>query len=120
MPISGFGVVLFETLSGRRAFEGETTSDILASVLKFDPDWKVLPAPTPPSIVRLLHRCLTKDRKQRPRDIGEARIAIEQTLSGDVGPGLAPAASVQGPPQGTAVRGHALPWVIGAAMLASI
>jgi serine/threonine-protein kinase len=47
--IWSFGVVLFEMLTGRRAFQGETTSDVLASVLKFDPDWKALPASTPPS-----------------------------------------------------------------------
>jgi len=73
---------MFEMLSGQRAFEGETISDVLASVLKFDPDWSVLPAATPASIVRLLHRCLTKDRKRRLQAIGEARIAIEEVLSG--------------------------------------
>ena len=80
--IWSFGAVLFEMLTGQRAFEGETTSDVLASVLKFDPDWGALPASTPASIVRLLHRCLTKDRKQRLQAIGEARIVIEATLSG--------------------------------------
>ena len=75
--IWSFGVVLFEMLAGRRAFAGETTSDILASVLKSDPDWSALPASAPPSIVRLLRRCLTKDRKQRLQSIGEARILLE-------------------------------------------
>jgi eukaryotic-like serine/threonine-protein kinase len=80
--IWSFGAVLFEMLTGQQAFPGETTSDMLASVLKFDPEWDALPAPTPPSIVRLLRRCLTKDRKLRLQAIGEARIAIEETLSG--------------------------------------
>ena len=80
--IWSFGAVLFEMLAGRLAFPGETTADVLASVLKFDPDWGALPASTPASIVRLLHRCLTKDRKQRLQAIGEARIVIEATLSG--------------------------------------
>jgi Tol biopolymer transport system component/serine/threonine protein kinase len=80
--IWAFGaVLLFEMLTGQRAFEGETTSDVLAAVLKFDPDWTAFPASTPASIIRLLHRCLTKDRKQRLQAIGEARIAIEGTLS---------------------------------------
>jgi len=77
-----FGAVLFEMLTGQRAFPGETTSDTLAGVLKVEPDWNALPASTPPSIVRLLRRCLTKDRKQRLQAIGEARIAIEEALSG--------------------------------------
>jgi eukaryotic-like serine/threonine-protein kinase len=79
--IWSFGAVLFEMLTGQRAFAGDTTSDVLASVLKSDPDWKALPASTPPAIVRLLRRCLTKDRKQRLQAIGEARIVIEATLS---------------------------------------
>ena len=110
--IWSFGVVLFEMLTGKQAFTGETTSDVLASVLKFDPDWTALPASTPPSIVRLLRRCLTKDRKQRLQAIGEARILIEETLSGDGGAGPAPAAgarqSVPVPPFGR----RALPWLL--------
>ena len=80
--IWSFGAVLFEMLAGRRAFPGETTADVLASVLKFDPDWSALPSSTPPSILHLLRRCLTKDRRQRLQAIGEARIVIEATLSG--------------------------------------
>jgi eukaryotic-like serine/threonine-protein kinase len=80
--IWSFGVVLFEMLTERRAFHGETTTDILASLLRVDPDWNALPASTPPSVVRLLRRCLTKDRKQRLQAIGEARIVIDEILSG--------------------------------------
>jgi serine/threonine protein kinase len=80
--IWGFGAVLYEMLSGGRAFAGESVSDTLASVLKVDPDWKALPAETPASIRRLIQRCLTKDRKQRLQAIGEARIAIDESLSG--------------------------------------
>jgi eukaryotic-like serine/threonine-protein kinase len=61
--IWSFGAVLFEMLAGQRAFAGETTPDVLASVLKSGPDWNALPGSTPASIMRLLHRCLTKDRK---------------------------------------------------------
>ncbi len=81
-----FGAVLFEMLSGRPAFEGDTTSDLLASVLKSDPDWSLLPASTPASIVRLLHRCLTKHAKYRLQAIGDARIEIEDTLAAQPGP----------------------------------
>ena len=80
--IWGFGAVLYEMLSGKRAFAGESVSDTLASVLKADPDWNALPAETPASIRRLIQRCLTKDRKQRLQAIGEARIAVGESLSG--------------------------------------
>ena len=80
--IWGFGAVLCEMLSGKRAFAGESVSDPLASVLKLDPDWDALPAETPASIRRLIQRCLTKDRKQRLQAIGEARIAIDESLRG--------------------------------------
>ncbi len=82
--IWGFGAVLYEMLSGKRAFAGESVSDTLASVLKTEPDWKALHAETPASIRRLIQRCLTKDRKQRLQAIGEARIVIDQSLSGAI------------------------------------
>jgi serine/threonine-protein kinase len=75
--IWAFGVVLFEMLSGRRLFSGETVSDTLAAVLRQDIDWKSLPTSTLHSVRRLLVRCLDRDPKQRLRDIGEARIAID-------------------------------------------
>jgi hypothetical protein len=71
-----FGCVLFECLAGRRVFEGETTSDLLARILEREPDWSALPARTPPHLVHLLRRCLTKDPQLRLRDVGEARIAL--------------------------------------------
>ena len=75
--IWAFGCVLYEMLSGKAAFSGETTTDILAAVLRAEPDWRALPAATPPRIRRLLRRCLERDRKQRLQAIGEARIAID-------------------------------------------
>ena len=68
-----FGCVLFELLSGRRAFGGETVTDTLARVLERDPDWKVLPAETPHQIIELLRQCLRKDPAQRPATLGPAR-----------------------------------------------
>ena len=70
--IWAFGVVLYELLSGRRLFHGDTISDTLAAVLKSEPDWSALPANTPPWVKRLLARCLERDKKNRLRDIGDA------------------------------------------------
>jgi eukaryotic-like serine/threonine-protein kinase len=79
--IWSFGVVLFEMLTGKQLFTGETISDTLAAVLRADIDLNLLPANTPASIRTLLCRCLAKDRKQRLQAIGDARIAIEEYLS---------------------------------------
>jgi hypothetical protein len=80
--IWAFGVVLYEMLTGRRAFEGEEISDVLAAVLRQDIDWNALPPATPRPLRRLLERCLNRDVKARLRDIGEARVAIEQLVGG--------------------------------------
>src|SRR5438093_7012184 len=75
--IWSFGVVLYEMLSGRRLYTGETAAETLASVLKTDPEWTALPADIPASVRRLLRRCLEKDPRRRTQAIGEARIAID-------------------------------------------
>ena len=75
--IWAFGIVLYEMLTGRRAFDGEEMSDILAAVLTRDPDLSALPAAMPPAVRRLLERCLVKDARRRLRDIGEARLILE-------------------------------------------
>jgi eukaryotic-like serine/threonine-protein kinase len=75
--IWSFGAVLYEMLAGKKAFDGESVSDTLATVMKLEPDWTVLPQDVPASIHKLVRRCLTKDRKHRLRDIGEARIVLE-------------------------------------------
>ena len=80
--IWAFGCVLYEMLMGRQVFEGETVSDVLASVLKTEPDWAALPPALPPQIPNLVRRCLRKDPKARLQSIGDARIAIEEALSG--------------------------------------
>ena len=79
--IFAFGAVLYECLTGKRAFEGEDISDTLASILAREPSWEALPSRTPESIRRLLRRCLQKDLKQRFRDIGDGRIEIEEVLA---------------------------------------
>ena len=74
--IWAFGVVLFEMLTGRKLFEGETVSDVLAAVLTREPQWGALPRETPVSVRRLVERCLERDPKLRLRDIGEARVRL--------------------------------------------
>ena len=81
--IWAFGCVLYEMLSGHRAFEGESVTEVLAAVITKEPDWAGLPQSTPPAIQRLLRRCLVNEPKQRLRDIGDARIAIEEVQSGE-------------------------------------
>src|SRR6202521_3645350 len=78
--IWALGTVLYELLTGKRAFRGETPSDTLAAVLEREPDWQVLPPATSPKIRDLLRRCMQKDSQHRLRDIGDARIEIEEAL----------------------------------------
>ena len=76
--IWAFGCVLYEMLTGRPAFEGEEVSDVLARVIEREPDLTRLPAKTPPSIRRLLRRCLEKDRKRRLADAADVRLEIDE------------------------------------------
>ena len=78
-----FGAVLYEMLTGRRAFDGEDMSDTLASVLKSDPEWADLPAEVPPAVRTLIRRCLAKDRRQRVADISAAKFILSEL--GNVG-----------------------------------
>jgi Tol biopolymer transport system component len=95
--IWAFGCVVYEMLTGRVTFAGETVSDSIAKILEREPEWSALPATTPASIRRLLLRCLSKDPKKRLRDIADVRIeidAVEEVLPGSVlTPAAAPAAS---------------------------
>jgi eukaryotic-like serine/threonine-protein kinase len=78
--IWSFGCVLYEAVTGRKAFPGDTVTDILAAVIEREPDWDGLPHNTPDTIRALLRRCLQKDPRQRQHDIADARIEIEETL----------------------------------------
>ena len=78
--IWAFGCVLYEMLSGKRAFEGDDVSDTLAAILRAEPDWAGLPAAAPAPIRKLLHRCIEKDRKRRLADIADARFEIDEAL----------------------------------------
>lgn len=79
--IWAFGAVLFEMLTGRQAFAGETVSDTIARILERQPEWDALPARTPRRVRELLERCLEKDPKRRLRDIGDARLEIEAAIA---------------------------------------
>ena len=79
--IWAFGCVLYEMLAGRTAFAGDTLSDTIAAILERDPDWSTLPADTPRAIRRLLQRCLEKQPKQRLRDMGDARVELEEIIA---------------------------------------
>jgi serine/threonine protein kinase len=79
--IWAFGCLMYECLTGRQAFEGETVSDMIARILQGEPEWSALPARTPERVRGLLRRCLEKDAKRRLRDIGDARMEIEDVLS---------------------------------------
>jgi len=76
-----FGAVLYEMLAGRPAFSGETATDIFVSILERAPDWTSLPAETASEIRRLLRRCLEKDVRRRLRDIGDAKLEIDEALT---------------------------------------
>jgi eukaryotic-like serine/threonine-protein kinase len=112
--IWSFGALLFEMLSGKQAFAGEDVSHTLAAVIMKDPDWSALPATTPASIQRLVRRCLSKDPKQRLRDIGDARIAIEETLAGSPDVGAVREPPLQSAP--TPIGRRALPWALAAVL----
>ena len=79
--IWAFGVVLWEMLTGRRLYDGETAPETLARVIEREPDLDAVPAATPASIRSLLQRCLTKDPRNRLQAIGEARIAIDRAMA---------------------------------------
>src|SRR5262249_54916237 len=73
-----FGCVLYEMLTGRRAFGGDTASDIVAAILEREPDWTATPVAASSSLQALLARCLCKDPKRRLRDIGDARLDLDR------------------------------------------
>src|SRR5262245_64333255 len=71
-----FGCVLYEMLTGKPGFDGKTVTEVLANVLKTEPDWQRLPENTPPLVLRVLRRCLQKDRRQRLKCMGDVRLDI--------------------------------------------
>jgi serine/threonine protein kinase len=82
--IWSFGCVLYEMLSGRRTFPGDSVAETLGSVLGREPDWNALPASIPEEVRSLLRRCLAKDPKQRMHHIADARVELDHILSAPV------------------------------------
>lgn len=113
--IWSFGCVLFEMLTGRSAFVGETISDTIAAVLERDPAWSALPATVPPRVRDLLRRCLQKDANRRLRDIGDARIEFDEILTAP------PVPQVVAPPESTgqSLRQLVRAIVVGGILIAS-
>jgi len=109
--IWAFGCVLYEMLTGKQAFAGETVTDTLASLIKEEPDWKALPAAIPMRVRVLLQRCLQKDPKQRLQAIGDARISLDEVLSG--APESTSVGTISAP-----TWHRAVPWAIAGASLA--
>ena len=109
-----FACCLFEALTGRKVFEGETTTDIIAAVVNREPEWQHLPAPTPEKIRELLRRSLEKDRRERLRDVGDARLDLRDATE-------APAPKLQAGPRGRSLYvaagsvalGALLVWALG-------
>jgi len=113
--IWAFGCVLYELLAGRQAFQGDTTTEILAAVLKEEPDWQALPTSTPVRIRNLLGRCLQKDLRRRLHDTADARIEIEEAVAG---PAMAEMAAA---PKGIRVLGQqGLILSVGALLLVAV
>jgi Tol biopolymer transport system component len=85
-----FGCVLFEMLTGRRAFDGDDVTDFVVAVLSREPNWSLLPVTTPPSVERLIRRCMAKDRRQRLADASAARLELDDAALAPAGPPPAP------------------------------
>ena len=102
--IFSFGVTLYEALTGRRAFPGESAAEVLAAVLEREPDWSTLPGGTPDLVRFLLRRCLKKNPDERLRDISEARALLSEAVAPAAAPTPPVAALVPGAPPGSGWR----------------
>jgi len=112
--IWSFGCVLYECLTGKQAFEGETVSDLIAKILEREPNWGDLPPQTPPRVRRLIERCLRKNARERLRDIGDARLELSEPETAMPAVQIAPKRA----------RANLIPWLIagllGVALIASL
>ncbi len=104
-----FGCLLYEMLTGKISFGGDTVSDTIAQILEREPDWQALPEKTPQGVRQVLRRCLQKDPQRRMRDIADARLEIEEVLASPLSGALAAAPSAAG--SRPAWRRNAVLWV---------
>ena len=104
--IWAYGCCLYETLTGKKPFAGDTVTDTIARIVEREPDWDALPERTPPPIHRLLRRCLRKDQDRRLRAAGDARIEMEEALEKDT----------ESEVSSSSTMSRALPWVVAATM----
>jgi Tol biopolymer transport system component/tRNA A-37 threonylcarbamoyl transferase component Bud32 len=113
--IWSFGCVLYEMLTGCRAAQGKTVSETIAAVLESEPDWTVLPPTVSPNVQRLLRRCLEKDGRRRLKDMGDARLELEDAVIVASDTTASGRAGAQAP-----TSGHAWRWLLAAALLLGI
>jgi eukaryotic-like serine/threonine-protein kinase len=112
-----FGAVLYEMLTGARAFDGEDITEMVAAVVKSTPNWSALPADVPPHIVTLIQRCLDKDRKARIGDIAVARYLLGDAAASGIAPAPAQSRTTEPVPRTAGqTLGRALPWMVAGVM----
>ena len=113
--IWAFGCVLFECLTGARVFPGGDATDILAGVIRGEPNWSALPEETPPGVQLLLRKCLNKEPKRRLQDIGDARVDLEEAIAD-------PSSSFirfggEGPPSSVRGQSFGMIWTVATAVI---
>jgi len=109
-----FGCVLFEMLSGKRAFDGEDIAETIGAIIHKEPDWAALSSSAPPAVVNAIKRCLTRDPRQRLRDVGDVQLALDGVFESQItGAGGATASGPSGASSRTAL------WVGAAAVVAA-
>ena len=117
--IWAFGCVLFEMLTGRPPFDGETVTDILGAIVHKEPEWSLLPGTLPESLRRVLERCLAKDQKERVRNIADARLEIQDLLARPRSAGVSTAAAAPSHGSGMIAR-ERVAWGLVVALAATV
>jgi serine/threonine protein kinase len=114
--IWAFGCILYECLTGKKAFEGETVTETLAAILRGEPDWNRLPSNIHPRIRLLLERCLKKESKNRYHDIADARVDIQEVLSDPEGIFFQPTTSIKTPLKFKPI----IPWIAASVVVTAL
>jgi len=116
--IWSFGCVLYEMLTGQQLFAGETVSDTIARILEREPDWSAIPAAVPEKIRDLMRRCLEKDARKRRRDIGDARIELEEVVAARTSRSRSAASGIDIGKPAARASSPILPWAVAVLALA--